>query len=172
MMKKLSLRSLVLAVGGLACLFGMSSCEGIMMKYAMLDAAAAGDTATVQGYLNKGIPIESKDGSNGRTALHLAARNGHYETCKMLIMQGADVNVEDRSVCWYNKRTGVVESYWYDTPLQLAAYYDHSDVCQLLINNGAIVNKKNSEGYTPLKSAIERGAWNAARVLVQNGGRQ
>lgn len=160
---------LKIAVAGLL-LSGLSSCEGIRMKFAMLEAAENGDYQTVQSMLDKGIPIESRRGRDWRTALHLAAVEGHYGICKMLIERGADVNVEDKSVCWYSTKTGQVKSYWYDTPLHLAAVGNHADVCQLLINNGAIVNRKNSEGWTPLRTAIEHGSESAARVLIQNGG--
>ena len=168
MMKK-TLHSLLMAVSGLVCLLALPSCEGIRMKYAMLEAAERGDVQTVQLMLDKGVPIDSRRG-DWRTALHQAARNGHYETCKKLIEYGADVNATDRVVNRHYVDTGEVISYWYDTPLQLAAYFNHADVCQLLINHGAMINKKNSEGYTPLKSAIENGAEEAARVLIRNGG--
>ncbi|KAK2170362.1 hypothetical protein LSH36_3g19129 [Paralvinella palmiformis] len=42
--------------------------------------------------LDKGFDINHKD-TNGRTALHLAATNGHLETIKMLVTKGADVKL-------------------------------------------------------------------------------
>ena len=62
---------------------------------ALLHAARHGDTATVQTLLGKGVDIETKD-NRGRTALYLAATNGHKDTVKALLKAGAStVSLEE-----------------------------------------------------------------------------
>jgi hypothetical protein len=74
----------VLATVVLAC--GQSS--------ELLDAARAGRTKQVDAALAKGMAVDSRDLS-GRTALMLAAGNGHATTVKLLLDKGADANAHD-----------------------------------------------------------------------------
>ena len=60
-----------------------------------------------------------------KTALHVAAKNGHVDVAKVLIQNGADVNAVEKDK-------------W--TALHLAARNGHVDVAKVLIQNGADVN--------------------------------
>ena len=63
-----------------------------------------------------------KKDDEGWTPLHLAARNNSFETSRLMIDRGANVDATDKR--------GM-------TPLHLAARYHHLDVASLLINRGA-----------------------------------
>lgn len=73
------------------------------------------------------------------TPLFLACQNasdwsGHEEAIKLLISNGADLNIQDENG---------------NTPLHIALYQDESmSICELLINQGARLDIENSEGET------------------------
>jgi hypothetical protein len=60
----------------------------------ILDAARAGRTTLVEAAMAKGQAVDSRDLS-GRTALMLAAGNGHASTVRLLLDNGADANARD-----------------------------------------------------------------------------
>ncbi|GAB5353216.1 hypothetical protein AAMO2058_000018500 [Amorphochlora amoebiformis] len=53
------------------------------------------DLRTVRDQLNDGVPVNAKDYDN-RTALHIAAAEGHASMVEMLLDRGADVDARDR----------------------------------------------------------------------------
>lgn len=59
---------------------------------------------------------------SGRTPLHLAAQNGHYEMVSLLIAQGSNINVMDQ-----NGWTG----------MHYATKAGHTNVVKLFINSSA-----------------------------------
>jgi prepilin-type processing-associated H-X9-DG protein len=84
------------------------------------------------------------------TLLHWAAYKGHMDIAKLLIDEGADVNVLSE----------------YVTPLFWAVRYNRTDMAQLLIDNGADVNLRLKGGMTVLHYAA---APEIARFLIDNG---
>ena len=105
-----------------------------VLEYTIFYCAIVGD---YQGLLNHILEnktlLESKD-KFGRPLLYIAARNGHYKVCEILLEYGADVNCCDENG---------------STPLHVAAYHGHNDIINLLISYGADVNKKNLIGEAP-----------------------
>ena len=83
--------------------------------------------------------LDEKDGT-GKTALHLAAMNGHIEICHQIISLGSQFCPLD-----YDERT----------PLHNAAENGHLEICQLIIeclkDEGLPVNPRDREGITPLQ---------------------
>jgi serine/threonine protein kinase/ankyrin repeat protein len=76
----------------------------------------------------------------GETALMMAAGKDHYETVKVLIDAGADVNAR---------------GYRGWTPLMIAACRGHSGIVTLLLASGADLNAKDEMGKTALILATE-----------------
>ncbi|KAG5238558.1 ankyrin repeat-containing protein [Salix suchowensis] len=58
---------------------------------ALLEAARYDDFEDITRLASSGISLDSKD-SLGRTALHMAAANGHLDIVEYLISQGVDIN--------------------------------------------------------------------------------
>jgi ankyrin repeat protein len=89
----------------------------------LITAAAGGDAEEVRLLLtmNHNLQINAGD-YDLRTALHLAAGEGHMETVKLLCAAGANVNVQDR---------------WGGCPLDDAERNRHDDVAQFLRSMGA-----------------------------------
>ena len=85
--------------------------------------------------------VEDKNPRNhfvGTTPLHLAARRGHLEVCKLIIEFIENKNSQNK---------------WNGTPLHEAAGYGHLQVCKLIIENIEDKNPKNNLGDTPLHLA-------------------
>lgn len=83
-------------------------------------AAAEGDLAELQILLARGISADTTN-YDGRTALHLAAAEGHHLIVDYLLKKQANINPRDR---------------WGHTPLAEAIRGEHSTVIDLLRENG------------------------------------
>lgn len=109
------------------------------------------------------------DGCNcGRTALIYAVNGGHVETVKLLIENGADVNVRDCSdmnLLMYLYNTNIYEYTPSPTDEEIIA------IAELLIENGVDVNATDKYGQTVLKYAVNYKAKNyeAISFLIENG---
>ena len=73
--------------------------------------------------------------NDAMTALHAAAKGGHYRAVEFLVQHGANVNA-----LMINRFT----------PLHLAASAHHTEAVRYLIANGADVNSQDAQGQTPL----------------------
>ncbi|XP_047970039.1 integrin-linked protein kinase 1-like [Salvia hispanica] len=85
-----------------------------------LSFASRGDRVGLNEMLRQGMPPNVQDYDN-RTALHLAASEGHASIVELLLAYNADVNLRDR---------------WQRTPLADAKMYQHRDICRILELNG------------------------------------
>ena len=62
----------------------------------LLEASASGQTDQVLQLLEEhGHHLHKFKDQDGKTAMHLAATNGHSETVSALIMNGADISAQD-----------------------------------------------------------------------------
>ncbi|XP_066557562.1 glutaminase liver isoform, mitochondrial [Amia ocellicauda] len=90
--------------------------EGYQIMNVLL-AAYRGDVRSLRRYFLSGADVHSVD-YDGRSALHVAASEGHLEVIKFLVENaGADFMTHDR---------------WGNTPLQEAVRYNHIHAVQLL----------------------------------------
>ncbi|MBN1981654.1 MAG: ankyrin repeat domain-containing protein [Chitinivibrionales bacterium] len=85
--------------------------------------------------ISKGVNLNAKVTSNEKTALHYASSNGLFETVKLLVQHGANVNARDDHK---------------ETPLMKAINKEYLEIAKFLIENGADVNAKNIDSITPL----------------------
>ena len=85
----------------------------------------AGNAEMVKYWLNQGADPNAKaqSGPNtGRSALFLAAREGHFECAQILLSAGADVDTRD---------------FYGETPLSVATRKGHNKIVQILKEAGA-----------------------------------
>lgn len=88
------------------------------------------------------------------TWLHEAARYGLYDVAKLLIENGANVNIKGGP-----SKVG---------PITNAAFKGYKNIVELLINNGAIMDVSDSN-TNPLFAAICNGHMEVVKYLVENG---
>jgi uncharacterized protein len=114
-------------------------------------AAALGDLAEVQRAVRQGIPVDSLD-IEGRTALMLAAYEGHSTVVESLLKSGATVDLPGP----FNR-----------TALMLAASGTSAETVEVLLKAGANVNAKDShENWTPLMIAAAEGHMDVVRAIL------
>lgn len=92
----------------------------------------------LQFVLDLGISIDIVDNS-GRTALHMAAREGHAIITRILLQSGADHGIHDSNGC---------------TALSLAAQEHRWSTIRVLLKGGANINSQSDGGYTALHLAV------------------
>jgi cytohesin len=110
----------------------------------------------VEFLIAQGANVNARDGS-GETALYQAAHMGYLELCKLLINNGADLNISTFKITMGH------------SPLYIAIRNRHADVAELLITSGADVNKKNKFGESPMDMAIHAKLQNIVNLLIEHG---
>ncbi|KAG2495182.1 hypothetical protein HYH03_006788 [Edaphochlamys debaryana] len=111
--------------------------------------------AALRGHVDAGASPEAA-AAGGVRALHLAARGGHVDLCRTLMLAGVQedaVDVDGR------------------TPLALAAASGHGPAVQalLLLSGGAVKDLADKGGRTALALAAEKGSAEAVKALLAAG---
>lgn len=86
--------------------------------------------------------------NNGKTAVHLAAENGHALMLQVMIEKGVDVNLTEDAPA----EAGT-------TPLHLACRMGYTDVVKLLMAAGADDTMKTVKGDTPAHLVVAKDGW-------------
>jgi hypothetical protein len=124
---------------------------------ALLNSARVGDTSNVKRMIDRGADINFRD-QYGDTPLHLAIKNKHPDTAKVLITSGANVNEK-----------GALE----DTPLHISIYQNERELATLLRQKGANDTLLNRYGLNPSEMEalpeIEAKIVNLSAMLNPNG---
>jgi uncharacterized protein len=102
------------------------------------NAAARGLAVVVRRMVKQSADLNMRD-KQGRTALMMASRAGHYETAKALIDGKADVNARSSSG---------------ETALEQAAMMGHRDIVALLVKSGARPSSGRSTNRSAAAAAI------------------
>lgn len=104
--------------------------------------ASTGDAKELRALTNL-VPVSEVQGDyDGRTALHLAAGNGHVQCVKLLLDAGSDPNPVDR---------------FGRTPLLEAVLHDEAEVIDLLMERGGELKMKPLEAAQELCKAASTG---------------
>jgi len=121
---------------------------------ALINAASRGLTEAVEILLNAGANIEARTKIEEKTALLLAADEGHVNIVRVLIAWRSNVNARDNDG---------------KTALIVAAARGHADIVQLLLQHGADVNTKDRFDNTALQKAEKHGGPAVTQLLRAAG---
>ena len=116
-------------------------------------ASKNGKLQRVKSLIKKGGDVRKK-GMNGKTAVHMAAEEGHIHIVKYLVNRNP-INLEDR-----DSRN--------QTPLHLAVIGEHFDVIKYLIAVGADLKAVDSNNNTPLIMICKRGHSDTKDFPIKN----
>ena len=132
--------------------------------------------------LKKGINVYIKD-NDGNTTLSLAAQQGDFESVKLLISKGANINPKIEQAQSSSRPTALFSfttslNKLLTTPLHEAVRGNYTEIAEFLLNHGADVHAKdividNYRGYcydnTPLHIAIQNGHLAIFKLLLDHG---
>lgn len=118
-----------------------------------LEAATAGDVKLLR-LLLATQPGRILIDEQNNTAMHLAAREGKLEACRLLTQLHQTLN--------YTNAQG-------QSPLHLAAAHGHTECLLLLLESGSSADKSDMSGYTPLMYAAEAGHKACVEILLARG---
>ena len=135
--------------------------------------------------------IESKCLKNGRgeTPLHIAAKNGHLDLCKLMVKRGLDVDSRDiygMTPLHFAADHGNFKlfKFIYDNasekdpksegctknrPLHYAVGGGHLEICRFLIKNSIDKNPAQANGYTAFECAVAKKHVEVSKLFVKNG---
>ena len=127
---------------------------GVDLNNELVEKAKAGDSAAIERLLAEGADVNAIDNKHGSTALMWAAHNGHSETVKILIRNGATIDqkrTKGETALWFSAQKGQLE------PLKV------------LVNNGADINVVGRDGETSLVVARKNGHSAVVKYLLKCG---
>ena len=117
--------------------------DEIKFESSIFNSCVVGDMEKVRKLITqKGACILGEQDKNGYTCLHYAARNSHFDICKLLIERGINVNV----------KTFSCES----TALHRASFIGHAQIVELLLDNRANSLERDCDGKTALHKCVEQ----------------
>ena len=159
----------------------------------LIYSAKIGDIEKVKKLIDKGVNVNAYasitnifDRNNIYTALMGAVRGGHTDIVKLLIKNGADVNLEDYISSMLNSATmkGDVDivkmlldagadankqDIFSTTALNSAASACYFDIVKMLLDAGADVNNRDIMNGTALISSASAGCFDIVKMLVDHG---
>uniref|UniRef100_A0A3Q2C836 E3 ubiquitin-protein ligase MIB2 n=1 Tax=Cyprinodon variegatus TaxID=28743 RepID=A0A3Q2C836_CYPVA len=91
--------------------------------------------------------------NQGKTALQVAAHQGHTEVVKALLQANSSIEVKDEDG---------------DTALHYTAFGNQAEIARLLLSKGANVNVLNNSMCTALHIAVNKGFTDVVRVLTEH----
>jgi len=118
----------------------------------IIEAVLAKDTALVKKLVKSGIDLNEQD-KGGWTALHFAAQNGDISIARILLENGAKVDIKEE---------------YGNTALGKAVFNSRGkgDMIKLLLSYGADKNLKNNYGVSPYELAQKIANYPVAQYLV------
>ena len=149
-----------------AIMNGHTNCVDILIKaHANIEPRHEGDHIPLSlachfGHTDIALMLYNQGAKNLPNAeslypLHLAARQGHAELCRVLSQNAADIDTPDKYNTW--------------TPLFWAANDGHAECVRILINAGCKVNAKDENGKTALYYAAWEGHMDCVDLLLGAG---
>jgi ankyrin repeat protein/tetratricopeptide (TPR) repeat protein len=149
-------------------------------------AAWNGQLVVARFLLENAAKVDQPSGGDRKTALALAAAQGHKSMVELLLAKGANANAKEQygntalheaaakgfvtvvEVLLVNKAELDGRNNSGETPLHRAASAGQAGMAETLLKRGANANAARNNGDTPLHLAAERGDVTAIRLLLKN----
>ncbi len=122
----------------------------------LINASGKGFGEHVKLLLEAGAEVNAKLGSN-KTALALAVEGQHIDIVELLLVAGADANIQ------FNSKT-----FQKGTVLMRVAKNGNTEIAELLLERGAKANLQDRKGSTALMIAAANGHLEIADLLLEN----
>lgn len=147
----------------------------------LIDAIKANDTARAAALVNADPALVNAHDEAGVSMLARAAYYGRSEIARLLLNQGAQMNIHEAAMLgeterltgWLVMQPKLVNTLSPDgyTPLHLAAYFGHLDAANVLLAHGADPNiaANNPMHVMPLHSAVAGKYYEIAARLIEAG---
>uniref|UniRef100_A0A671S8M3 E3 ubiquitin-protein ligase MIB2 n=1 Tax=Sinocyclocheilus anshuiensis TaxID=1608454 RepID=A0A671S8M3_9TELE len=114
--------------------------------------AAHGNAVKVRELVQK-YPEKVDIKNQGKTALQVAAHQGHVEVVKFLLQANSSIEAKDEDG---------------DAALHYTAFGNQAEIARLLLSKGASVNLLNNSMCTALHIAVNKGFTDVVRVLTEH----
>ncbi|CAF3555455.1 unnamed protein product [Rotaria sp. Silwood1] len=151
----------------------------------LMEASREGHDDLVNLLVSQGADVNRTTEDTQETALTLACAGGFLDVAKILLSNGANVNLGQSTPLMEASQEGHVELVQYliqngadvnqTTPagetgtLAYACESGHSEVAEILLNSGAHIDQAENEGRTPLMKAARAGHICTVRYLISKG---
>jgi hypothetical protein len=131
-----------------------SSTEQFAGISTLMSATANNDIDGVRFFSKAGPSVINQRNKGGATSLHIACREGNFEIAKILIDNGANVNVVDNEG-------------W--SPLMRASLAGKEDIVEILLKGGAKAQLLNSLNESALVHATSAKCLGCINKIIENG---
>lgn len=115
-------------------------------------------------------PLDDKNprDKDGLTPLHVAAAEGHSQTCEAIMKEVFDQSLprKCRRIKWRAHRDKDIRDKEGWTPLHMAAKNGHIGILQDMMEYLKNKNSGANDGYTPLHLAVEDGRVDICKVIM------
>ncbi|XP_059482836.1 histone-lysine N-methyltransferase EHMT2 isoform X2 [Neocloeon triangulifer] len=132
-------------------------------------------------------------GTDGMTALHLAAKNGNYEACTLILTEQNTTSTRTlldaqddggwTALVWAcehghfgivkylvtKKADPLIRDTEQNIALHWSTFSGSADICELLLNSGCNVNAANAQGDTPLHIGSRQDNYEVVLLLLARG---
>ncbi|CAB3372667.1 Hypothetical predicted protein [Cloeon dipterum] len=144
-------------------------------------------------YLIKAGASLTIKGNDGMTALHLAAKNGNYEACTLILTEQNTTSTRTlldaqddggwTALVWAcehghfgivkylitKKADPLIRDTEQNIALHWSTFSGSADICELLMNSGCNVNAANAQGDTPLHIGARQDNYEVVLLLLARG---
>jgi ankyrin repeat protein len=131
-----------------------SSNDDIAGISSLMSAVSNNDIEGVKFFSKAGPIIINQKNLGGATALHIACRQANAEIVKILLENGASINIADNEG-------------W--TPLMRASLVANPEIVEMLIKKGAKADDFNSLGETAIVHATSSRCVQCLNTIIENG---
>ncbi|MFP3023282.1 MAG: ankyrin repeat domain-containing protein [Wolbachia sp.] len=157
----------------------MNEREQMELNEQLMNAAQEGKVGQTMEMIEAGADINAEN-KEGETPLCVAAMKGYSWVVELLLIAGANVNVDVLAETSFNFvfEVGSKVKVFYkgnmnlakrlgQAPLHIAVMENHTEGVELLLNRGADVNAENKGGETPLYVAAVYHLIDIAKILIK-----